>query len=193
MGALDQAVRSGKALYVGISSYGPEKTRAAAAILRELGTPCLIHQPSYSLLNRWVEGGLLDVLSREGIGCIAFSPLAQGLLTGKYLGGVPEDSRAARGGSFRKEHLSEKNLESVRALHAIAERRGQTLAQMAIAWVLRNPAVTSALIGASRWAQIEECLAALESPGFEDDELRAIDRHALEGDLNLWAASSSSG
>jgi L-glyceraldehyde 3-phosphate reductase len=193
MGALDQVVRQGKALYVGISSYGPEKTRAAAAILRRLGTPCLIHQPSYSLLNRWVEQGLFDVLSEEGIGCIAFSPLAQGLLTNKYLGGTPAGSRATLGGSFRKEHLSETNLAHVRALNAVAERRGQSLAQMAIAWVLRQPSVTTALIGASRWAQIEECLGALGSPGFSADELAEIDRHALDGQLNLWARSSEAG
>jgi L-glyceraldehyde 3-phosphate reductase len=194
MGALDHAVRTGKALYVGISSYGPEKTREAAAILRSLGTPCLIHQPSYSMLNRWVEGGLFDVLEREGIGCIAFSPLAQGLLTSKYLeGGVPSSSRAAKGGSFRREHLSEQNLKNVRALDAIARRRGQSLAQMAIAWVLREPRVTSALIGASRWEQIQECLGALSSTAFEPDELTQIDEYALDGSLNLWAKSSDAG
>jgi L-glyceraldehyde 3-phosphate reductase len=193
MGALDQAVRAGKALYVGISSYGPQKTREAAAILRALGTPCIIHQPSYSLLNRWVEDGLLDVLGDEGIGCIAFSPLAQGLLTSKYLGGVPEGSRASRGGSFRREHLSEQNLSHVRALNAIAQRRGQSLAQMAVAWVLRDPRVTSALIGASRWEQIQECLGALSNTRFDADELAQIDRHALDGGLNLWAKSSEGG
>jgi L-glyceraldehyde 3-phosphate reductase len=193
MGALDQAVRSGKALYVGISSYGPEKTREAAAILRRLGTPCLIHQPSYSMLNRWVEGGLLDVLEREGIGCIAFSPLAQGLLSDKYLGGVPGGSRAAKGGSFRREHLSERNLANVRALDGIARRRGQSLAQMAIAWVLRDPRVTTALIGASRFDQIRECLGALQNTRFSADELSEIDRHALDGELNLWAKSSEAG
>jgi len=193
MGALDQAVRSGKALYVGISSYGPEKTRAAAKILRDLGTPCLIHQPSYSMLNRWVEGGLLDVLGEEGIGCIAFSPLAQGLLSSKYLKGVPESSRAAKGGSFRREHLSEENLGHVRALNAIAEGRGQSLAQMAIAWVLRNPRVTTALIGASSWGQIEESIGALQNLAFSSDELGQIDRYALDGKLNLWAKSSEGG
>jgi len=193
MGALDTAVRSGRALYVGISSYGPQKTREAAAILRELKTPFIIHQPSYSLLNRWVEGGLLDVLREEGIGCIAFSPLAQGLLSSKYLKGVPADSRAARHESFNPALLTEANLANVRGLGEIAQRRGQTLAQMAVAWVLRQPAVTSALIGASRWAQIEECLGALQSPAFSDEELAAIDRHALDGGLNLWAASSQSG
>jgi len=190
MGALDTAVRSGRALYVGISSYGPNKTREAAAILRDLKTPFIIHQPSYSLLNRWVEGGLLDVLSEAGIGCIAFSPLAQGLLTSKYLNGLPEGSRASRGESFSPRILTEGNLANVRALNDIAQRRGQTLTQMAIAWVLRQPAITSALIGASRWSQIEECLGALRSPRFSDEELVAIDRHALDGGLNLWAASS---
>lgn len=190
MGALDAAVRSGKALYAGISSYGPEKTREAAAILRSLNTPCVIHQPSYSMLNRWVEGGLLDVLEEEGIGCIAFSPLAQGLLSNKYLKGVPESSRAAQGGSFGSAILTEQNLANVRALNKIAQARGQSLAQMAIAWVLRKPAVTSALIGASCWSQIEECLGVLRNPGFEASELEAIDRYALDGDLNLWATSS---
>jgi L-glyceraldehyde 3-phosphate reductase len=193
MGALDQVVRQGKALYVGISSYGPEKTREAAAILRRLGTPCLIHQPSYSMLNRWVEKGLLSVLAEEGIGCIAFSPLAQGLLSNRYLQGVPAGSRAALGGSFRREHLSEANLENVRALNAIAGRRGQSLAQMAISWVLRQPTITTALIGASRWAQIEECIAALGRTEFSPDELAQIDRHALDGQLNLWARSSEAG
>jgi L-glyceraldehyde 3-phosphate reductase len=193
MGALDQIVRQGKALYVGISSYGPEKTRAAAAILRQLGTPCLIHQPSYSLLNRWVEEGLLGVLADEGIGCIAFSPLAQGLLSSKYLSGTPSGSRGALGGSFRREHLSTANLDNVRALNGIAQRRGQSLAQMAIAWVLRQPVVTTALIGASRWAQIEECIGALKNTSFSSDELAEIDRYALDGDLNLWARSSEAG
>lgn len=192
MGALDTAVRSGRALYVGISSYGPRRTREAAAILRDLKTPFIIHQPSYSMLNRWVENGLLDVLQAEGIGCIAFSPLAQGLLTAKYLNGLPADSRAAGGGSFGKHMLTEHNLNNVRALNEIAQRRGQTLAQMAIAWVLRQPAITSALIGASRWAQIEDCLGALESSEFTAEELAAIDRHAADGELNIWAASSQS-
>jgi L-glyceraldehyde 3-phosphate reductase len=192
MGALETAVRSGRALYVGISSYGPQKTREAAKILRELKVPFIIHQPSYSMLNRWVEKGLLDVLTEEGIGCIAFSPLAQGLLTKKYLNGVPQDSRAALGGSFGRAMLSEQNLDNVRALNEIAQRRGQTLAQMAISWVLRQPAVTSALIGASRWSQIEDCLGALQSPPFSDEELAAIDRHAADGSLNIWAASSQS-
>lgn len=191
MGALDTAVRSGRALYVGISSYGPQKTREAAAILRELKTPFIIHQPSYSLLNRWVEDGLLDVLTAEGIGCIAFSPLAQGLLTSRYLNGIPGNSRAARGESFNPALLNETNLGNVRGLNDIAQRRGQTLAQMAVAWVLRQPAVTSALIGASHWSQIEECLGAFKSPAFSAEELAAIDRHARDGNLNLWAASSN--
>jgi L-glyceraldehyde 3-phosphate reductase len=193
MGALDTAVRSGKALYVGISSYGPEKTREAAAILRELKVPFVIHQPSYSLLNRWVEQGLLDVLEQEGIGCIAFSPLAQGMLTTKYLNGIPDSSRATRNESFRKSMLSEKNLANVRALNAIAQERGQSLAQMAIAWVLRKPAITSALVGASSWPQIEECLGALRNAAFRQEELDRIDALARDGELNIWAASSQSG
>src|SRR3984893_8802307 len=190
MGALETAVRSGKALYVGISSYGPKKTREAAAILRGLRVPFVIHQPSYSLLNRWVEHGLLDVLEQEGLGCIAFSPLAQGLLTTKYLNGIPDSSRAAQNGSFNKSILTEKNLANVRALNAIAQRRGQSLAQMAIAWVLRKPAVTSALIGASHWAQIEDSLGALRNLQFSQSELDDIDSHANDGGLNIWAASS---
>src|SRR5450631_3483477 len=181
MGALDTAVRSGKALYVGISSYGPKKTREAAAILRELKVPFVIHQPSYSLLNRWVENGLLDVLEQEGIGCIAFSPLAQGLLTTKYLQGVPDTSRASRDGSFRKAMLSERNLDKVRALNQIASKRGQSLAQMALAWVLRKPAITSALIGASSWAQIQECLGTLQNLKFSAEELQQIDQRAVDG------------
>jgi L-glyceraldehyde 3-phosphate reductase len=193
MGALDTAVRSGRALYVGISSYGPQKTREAAAILRELKTPFVIHQPSYSLLNRWVEKDLLGLLEREGLGCIAFSPLAQGLLTTKYLDGMPKSGRALEEGSFRKGMLSERNLANVRALNQIAQRRGQSLAQMAIAWVLRKPAITSALIGASRWSQIEECLGAHETLQFSADELAEIDRYAVEGELNIWATSSNNG
>ena len=188
MGALATAVRTGKALYVGISSYGPQQTREAAALLRDLRVPFVIHQPSYSMLNRWVEDGLLEVLEREGLGCIAFSPLAQGLLTTKYLKGVPENSRAAQDGSFRKSMLSEANLANVRALNQIAQQRGQSLAQMAIAWVLAKPPITSALIGASSWAQIEECLGALQTPDFSANELQAIDRHARDGGLNIWAA-----
>ncbi len=193
MAALETAVRSGRALYVGISSYGPNTTREAAARLRELGTPCLIHQPSYSMLNRWVEQGLLELLEHEGIGCIAFSPLAQGLLTTKYLNGIPTSSRASRDGSFRKAMLSERNLDQVRALNEIARQRGQTLAQMALAWVLRQPAITSALIGASGWPQIKECLGALDNLKFSAAELQRIDQHAVDGELNIWAASSQSG
>ena len=193
MGALDTAVRSGRALYVGISSYGPQKTREAAAILRDLKTPFIIHQPSYSMLNRWIEGELLNVLDQEGLGCIAFSPLAQGLLTSKYLNGVPDTARATENGSFQKSMLTAQNLEHVRALDQIAKARGQTLAQMAVAWVLRQPAVTSALIGASRWSQIEECLGALDNLKFSPDELARIDRHALDGHLNIWAESSAHG
>jgi L-glyceraldehyde 3-phosphate reductase len=193
MGALDTAVRSGRALYVGISSYGPQKTREAAAMLRELKTPFVIHQPSYSMLNRWIEKDLLGVLEREGLGCIAFSPLAQGLLTTKYLDGVPQTGRALENGSFRKSMLTEQNLANVRALNLIAERRGQSLAQMAIAWVLRKPVVTSALIGASRWAQIEDSLGALKNLQFSAEELAEIDRHAIDGSLNIWAQSSNNG
>ena len=193
MGALDTAVRSGRALYVGISSYGPEKTREAAAILRELKTPFVIHQPSYSMLNRWIEKELLQVLAREGLGCIAFSPLAQGLLTTKYLQGVPDSSRAALSFFFQKSMLSERNLANVRALDRIARERGQSLAQMAIAWVLRQPAVTSALIGASRWEQIQECLGALQNLQFSQAELAQIDRFATDGDINIWGESSAHG
>jgi len=189
MGALDTAVRSGRALYAGISSYGPKKTREAAAILRALKVPFVIHQPSYSMLNRWVEDGLLQVLEQEGIGCIAFSPLAQGLLSNRYLSGIPDSARAAQNESFRKSMLSERNLASVRALNAIARKRGQSLAQMAIAWVLRKPTVTSALIGASRWPQIEECLGALQNLSFQQDELAEIDRHACDGELNIWVTA----
>jgi len=193
MGALETAVRSGKALYVGISSYGPQKTREAAALLRAMKLPFIIHQPSYSILNRWVETELLDVLETEGLGCIAFSPLAQGLLTNKYLTGVPDSSRAARNGSFNKGMLTPTNLANVRALNEIAKRRGQSLAQMAIAWVLRKPAITSALIGASQWAQVEDCLGALDNLQFSPSELTEIDSHSHDGQLNIWAASSQSG
>jgi L-glyceraldehyde 3-phosphate reductase len=191
MGALDAAVRSGKALYAGISSYSPERTRDAASILRILGTPLLIHQPSYSMLNRWIEGGLLDVLAAEGVGCIAFSPLAQGLLTTKYLNGVPAGSRAARNGSLSQEQLSDKTLAHVRALNAIAAERGQSLAQMAVAWTLRDPRVTSALIGASSVAQLEENLAAADKTAFTADEIAAIDQNAVDAGINIWSASSS--
>lgn len=193
MGALDSAVRQGKALYAGISSYSPEHTREAAAILDRLGTPLLIHQPSYSMLNRWVEDGLLDVLGDLGIGCIVFSPLAQGLLTNRYLDGIPEDSRVVKGGALDRSMLSEDNLARVRGLNDVAVGRGQTLAQMAISWVLRDPRVTSALIGASRWSQIEDALGALDKVEFTSDELEQIDRHAVEGDINIWSASSDAG
>jgi len=186
MGALDQAVRSGKALYVGISSYGPERTAEAARILRELGTPLLIHQPSYNMLNRWVEDELLGVLETEGVGCIGFTALAQGLLTDKYLDGVPEDSRASRYGSLSQEHLSEDNLARLRGLASVAERRGQSLAQMALAWALRDPRMTSLVIGASRVEQLEQNVAALERLDFSADELRQIDEYAVEGGVDLW-------
>jgi L-glyceraldehyde 3-phosphate reductase len=191
MGALDSAVRAGKALYVGISSYSAKRTRDAAKILRGLGTPLLIHQPSYSMLNRWIEKDLLDVLGKEGAGAIAFSPLAQGLLTDRYLDGVPSGSRAARGGSFRQDLLTKANLANVRALNEIARRRGQTLAQMALAWILRDPRVASALVGASSVEQLEDSLAALENTSFTADELAEIDRFAVEGGVNLWAPSST--
>jgi L-glyceraldehyde 3-phosphate reductase len=191
MGALDAAVRQGKALYVGISSYSGERTAEAARILRDLGTPLLIHQPSYSLLNRWIEEDLLDVLEREGAGCIAFSPLAQGMLTDKYLDGVPEGSRAAQGRFLTGDMLTEENLAHVRALNEMAQERGQTLAQMAIAWTLRDERVTSALIGASSVRQLEDNVAALGSLEFSDDELARIDRHAVDAGINIWAASSA--
>ena len=190
MGALDAMVRQGKALYVGISSYSAADTLQAAAILRELGTPLLIHQPSYSMLNRWIEGDLLDALGNEGAGCIVFSPLAQGLLTGKYRDGVPAGSRAAGGGSFSSKLLSEDALARVRALGEIATRRGQSLAQMALAWTLRDPRVTSALVGASSVAQLEENLGALHNLAFSTEELAEIDRYAVDSGINLWAASS---
>ncbi len=189
MGALDAAVRQGKALYVGISSYSPTRTAEAAQLLRNLGTPLLIHQPSYSLLNRWIEGGLLDVLAAEGVGCIGFSPLAQGMLTDRYLAGIPSGARASRGGSFDPALLSEENLAHVRALNAIAQKRGQSLAQMAVAWVLRDPRVTSALIGVSSLAQLETNLGALARLEFAPEELAEIDRYALEGGIDLWARS----
>ena len=191
MGALATAVTSGRALYAGISSYSAERTAQAAAILRQLGTPLLIHQPSYSLLNRWVEGGLLDTLEAEGVGCIAFSPLAQGLLTGKYLAGVPEGSRASQGGSLTADQLSEQNLARIRGLNDIAARRGQSLAQMALSWVLRDQRVTSVLVGASSVAQLEENVAAAGQAAFSTEELGAIDRHSAESGINIWAASSA--
>ena len=187
MGALDTAVRAGKARYAGISSYSPERTLEAAAILRRMGTPLLIHQPSYSMFNRWVEPELLDVLEREGIGCIAFSPLAQGLLTDKYLDGIPADSRVRRGQAFSDSLLTDANVERARALNEIASRRGQSLAQMAIAWVLRDRRVTSALIGASSVAQLKDSVAALQRAEFSDDELAEIDRYAVDGQINIWA------
>jgi L-glyceraldehyde 3-phosphate reductase len=190
MGALDTAVRSGKALYAGISSYSPERTTEAAAILRALGMPLLIHQPSYSMLNRWIEGGLLDVLEAEGAGCIAFSPLAQGLLTTKYLDGVPAGSRASRNGSLSQDQLTDQTLAHVRALNAIAAERGQSLAQMAISWTLRDPRVTSALVGASSVAQLEENLAAADKTTFAAEEIAAIDKNAVEAGINIWSASS---
>ena len=191
MGALHSAVHQGKALYAGISSYSARRTKEAATILSGLGTPLLIHQPSYSMLNRWIETDLLDVLAEEGIGCIVFSPLAQGLLTDRYLNGVPAGARASHPGSFSAELLTDANLNKVRALHRIAQGRGQTLAQIAIAWTLRNPTVTSALVGASSVAQLEQNVAALERLDFSSDELREIDRYATESGINLWAASSA--
>jgi L-glyceraldehyde 3-phosphate reductase len=189
MGALDQIVRQGKALYVGISSYSAEVTRQASAILKDLGTPCLIHQPAYSMLNRWIEGGLLDSLTERGIGCIAFSPLAQGMLTDKYLKGVPQDARGAKSGSLSAHFLSADNLERINALNAIAKRRGQSLAQMAIAWVLRDPRVTSALIGARTVAQLNDSLNALNGLSFSSDEITEIDRYAVDGNIDLWKKS----
>jgi L-glyceraldehyde 3-phosphate reductase len=186
--ALATAVQQGKALYVGISSYSAGKTREMARLLKEWRTPCLIHQPSYNMLNRWIEEDLLDVLEEEGIGCIVFTPLAQGLLTGKYISGVPQDARINRAGgdSLRHSHLSEENLTRIRALNEIASGRGQSLAQMALAWVLRDQRVTSALIGASRAEQVHENVAALDNLEFSEEELGAIDRYAQEGDVNLW-------
>jgi L-glyceraldehyde 3-phosphate reductase len=191
MGALDTAVRSGKALYAGISSYSADRTSEAAAILRQMGTPLLIHQPSYSMLNRWIEGGLLDVLGREGIGCIAFSPLAQGLLTGKYLNGIPAGSRASRGDSLSADQVSNENLAHVRALNEIARARGQSLAQLALSWALRDQRVTSALIGASSVAQLEENLAAARRSSFTSEELAVIDKQAVDAGINIWASSSA--
>ena len=192
MGALDAAVRAGKALYVGISSYSAQRTREAEAILRDLGTPLLIHQPSYSMLNRWIEEDLLDVLGETGVGCIAFSPLAQGMLTSKYLKAIPEDSRAARDSSLSPDLLSEQTLAHVRVLDEMATDRGQSLAQMALSWALRDDRVTSVLIGASSVAQLEDSLAAVAAPPFTADELASIDKHAVEAGINLWATSSNS-
>lgn len=191
MGALDHIVRSGRALYAGISSYNSERTREAVAILKELGTPCLIHQPAYNMLNRWVErDGLKETLQELGVGSIAFTPLAQGMLTKKYLGGIPEDSRAAQGKSLDQRMLSERAIGNIRKLNEIAESRGQTLAQMAIAWVLRKEGITTALIGASRPDQVEDCADAVKNLEFSEEELRKIDEYADEEQINLWARSS---
>jgi L-glyceraldehyde 3-phosphate reductase len=194
IGALLSAVHQGKALYAGISSYSAKKTAEAARMLREEGIPCLIHQPSYSLLNRWIEGGLLDVLGREGIGCIVFSPLAQGMLSEKYLDHIPGDSRAAQKNSFlAKDFLSAENLTKVRGLNEIARRRGQSLPQMALAWCLRDDRVTTVLTGASSPSQIEENVGALSAPAFTQEELKEIDKYATESGINLWAKSSEAG
>lgn len=193
MSALDAAVRAGKALYVGVSSYSPERTGQAAGILRDLGTPLLIHQPSYSMFNRWIEGGLLEVLQREGVGCIAFSALAQGLLTDRYLHGIPEDSRAAQGKSLDPATINEDNLARVRALNEIAAGRGQTLAQLALAWVLRDQRVTSAVIGASSVAQLEDNVAAASRLDLTDDELADIDRYAVDAGVDQWADAREAG
>jgi L-glyceraldehyde 3-phosphate reductase len=191
MGALATAVQSGRALYAGISSYSPERTAEAAQILRQLGTPLLIHQPSYSMLNRWIEGGLLGVLAREGAGCIAFSPLAQGVLTGKYVGGIPAGSRASQDSSLSKDQLSDQTLAHVAALGKIARARGQSLAQLALSWALRDQRITSVLIGASSIAQLEENVAAAGRSSFTDAELAEIDRDAVEAGINIWSASSA--
>jgi L-glyceraldehyde 3-phosphate reductase len=190
LGALDTAVRQGKALYAGISSYSGERTREAVRILRELGTPLLIHQPSYSMLNRWIEEDLLDVVGEEGVGLIAFSPLAQGMLTDRYLDGIPAGSRASRAGTLSRSLLTDEALAKIRKLNEIASGRGQSLAQMAIAWTLRDPRVTSALVGVSSVEQLEANVAALAGLGFDEAELAEIDRYATESDINIWAASS---
>jgi L-glyceraldehyde 3-phosphate reductase len=187
MGALDSAVRQGKALYAGISSYDADRTAEAAAILRDLGTPLLIHQPSYSMLNRWIEPDLLDTLEREGVGCIVFSPLAQGMLSDKYLNGIPEGSRASRDGSLSPKLLSDKTLEKVRGLNEIAQARGQSLAQLALAWTLRDPRITSTLVGVSSVEQLESNVATVDKLELSDDELAEIDRYATESGINLWA------
>ena len=191
MGALDTAVRQGKALYVGVSSYSAAKTREAAAILRRLGTPLLIHQPSYSMLNRWIESELLDTLEDEGVGCIAFSPLAQGMLTDRYLDGIPEGSRAGRDATLSSDLITDETMAKIRALNELAAGRGQTLAQMALAWALRDPRMTATVLGASSVAQLEANVGALEKLDFTEDELAEIDRNATESGINLWAASSS--
>jgi L-glyceraldehyde 3-phosphate reductase len=187
MGALDAVVRAGKALYVGVSSYSPGHTKRAADILRQLGTPLVIHQPSYSMFNRWIEGGLLDVLGEEGVGCIAFTALAQGLLTNRYLNGVPQDSRAAQGKSLDQDMISEENLGRVRALNEIAQSRGQSLAQLALSWVLRDERMTSTLVGASSVAQLEDNVAAVKRLDFSADELAAIESHAVDAGVDQWA------
>jgi len=192
LGALDTAVRQGKALYVGISSYSDQRTSEAVEILRRLGTPLLIHQPSYSMFNRWIEDGLLDVLGQAGVGCIAFSPLAQGLLTDRYLGEIPEGSRASRPSSLSAGMLSEENLERVRALSAIATERGQKVSQLALSWALRDPRVTSLVVGASSVTQLEENVAALGNTSFTSEELERIDRYAVEGDIDLWRGPATS-
>ena len=192
MGALDAAVRSGKALYAGISSYSPERTAQAARILAELGTPLFIHQPSYSMLNRWVEGGLLDTLEQVGAGCIAFSPLAQGMLTDKYLNGIPSGSRMAENSSLSKDLLTDQNLTHIRALNEIARRRGQSLAQMALAWIARDERVTSVLVGASSVRQLEQNIAALDNLEFSAQELAEIDNHAVDGGIDLWRSQAVS-
>lgn len=191
MGALDAIVRAGKALYVGVSSYSPEHTRHAATILRELGTPLLIHQPSYSMFNRWIEDGLLDVLDEEGAGCIVFTALAQGLLTNRYLDGVPADSRVAQG-KLEQDSITEQSLGRVRALNEIAKSRGQTLAQLALAWVLRDRRITSTLIGASSVSQLENNVAAVSRLDFTDQELAQIDKHAVDSGVDLWADARQS-
>jgi L-glyceraldehyde 3-phosphate reductase len=187
MGALDSAVRQGKALYAGISSYDADRTAEAAAILRDLGTPLLIHQPSYSMLNRWIEPDLLDTLEREGVGCIVFSPLAQGMLSDKYLNGIPEGSRASRDGSLSPKLLSDETLEKIRGLNEIAQARGQSLAQLALAWTLRDPRITSTLVGVSSVEQLETNVATVDKLELSDDELAEIDRYATESGINLWA------
>jgi L-glyceraldehyde 3-phosphate reductase len=192
MGALDTAVRSGKALYAGISSYSAERTARAAQILTELGTPLFIHQPSYSMLNRWAEGGLLDTLEQVGVGCIAFSPLAQGMLTDKYLNGIPPDSRMAENSSLSKDLLTDQNLTHIRALNEIAARRGQSLAQMALAWIAHDQRVTSVLVGASSVKQLEQNIAALSNLEFSSEELAEIDNHAIEGGIDLWRSQTLS-
>jgi L-glyceraldehyde 3-phosphate reductase len=192
LGALDAAVTQGKALYVGVSSYSDQRTKEAIAILRSLGTPLLIHQPSYSMLNRWIEERLLDVLGTEGVGCIAFSPLAQGMLTDRYLNGIPEGSRASERATLFPEMLTDENMARIRALNSIAEGRGQKLSQMALAWALRDPRVTSLVIGASSVAQLEENVAALDNLSFSDDELKQIDEYAVESGIDLWRGPATS-